>query len=150
MELNDILNKLDSLFEDNKIDEVEPFLRDELKKALENERLDVAVSLLNEMMGFFRETSQWQKAYECIEAVFHLMDTMGLKGSPHYGISLVNAANAYRAGGEYEKSLEMYIKAQDIYKANFSDDDSQYAALYNNLSLLYQETGDYNKAKETL
>ncbi len=150
MELNDILNKLDSLFEDNKIDEVEPFLRDELKKALENEMLDVAVSLLNEMMGFFRETSQWQKAYECIEAVFHLMDTMGLKGSAHYGISLVNAANAYRAGGEYEKSLEMYIKAQDIYKANFSDDDSQYAALYNNLSLLYQETGDYNKAKETL
>ena len=52
VELNDILTKLDRLFEDNKIDKVEPFLREELKAALEKENYDVAVSLLNEMMGF--------------------------------------------------------------------------------------------------
>lgn len=150
VELNDILTKLDRLFEDNKIDKVEPFLREELKAALEKEKYDVAVSLLNEMMGFFRETSQWEKSYECIEAVLELMNRMGLKDSVHYGISLVNCANAYRAGGEYEKSLELYKKAEKIYKANFRDEDGQYAAFYNNLSLLYQETGDFSKAKDAL
>lgn len=150
MDLENILRKLDKLFEDNKIDEVEPFLRDGVKAALENEKPDIAVSLLNEMMGFFRETSQWEKSYECIDSVLQLMDRMGLKGSVPYGISLVNAANAYRAGGEYEKSLEMYKKAEEIYKSNFKDDAGQYAAFYNNLSLLYQEMGDFNESKEAL
>lgn len=150
MDLENILIKLDNLFEDNKIDKVEPFLREELKAALEKEKYDVAVSLLNEMMGFFRETSQWEKSYECIEAVLKLMNRMGLKDSVPYGISLVNCANAYRAGGEYKKSLELYKKAEKIYKANFRDEDSQYAAFYNNLSLLYQEIGDFGMAKAAL
>lgn len=150
MDLENILSELDKLFEDNRIDEVEPFLRGELKKALEKEMYDVAVSLLNEMMGFFRETSQWEKSYECIDAVLKLMDRMGLNGSVPYGISLVNCANAYRAGGQYEKSLDMYKKAEEIYKENFNDNDGQYAAFYNNLSLLYQEMGNFNRAKAAL
>lgn len=150
LNLENILSKLDDMFAENRIEDVEPFLREELKNALENERYDIAVSLLNEMMGFFRETSQFEKSYECIDASLELLDRMGLKDSVHYGISLVNAGNAYRAGGEYEKSLDMYKKAEAIYKANFSEDDGQYAAFYNNLSLLYQEMGDFCNSKDAL
>lgn len=150
MELEKILSDLDKLFQENKINMVEDFLNENIKNAITSGEYNIAVSLLNELMGFFRETGQREKSYECIDTVVMLMESLNLKDTVYYGTTMINAANAYRAGGDFNRSLNAYNEAERIYKKYYSSDNNEFAAFYNNLSLLYQEMGDFNLAKDAL
>ena len=62
----------------------------------------------------------------------------------------MNAANAHRAAGLLQESLDLYNKVRPIYVAQLKEDDMYFANFYNNLSLLYQEMKDFASAKEQL
>jgi tetratricopeptide (TPR) repeat protein len=85
----------------------------------------------------------------CHEAMV-LMDEMGIQDTIPYATTLLNAANGFRAAGLLQESLELYNKVKPIYEAQLSENDMYFAGLYNNLSLLYQELGDFHSAKEYL
>ena len=74
------------------------------------------------------------------------MERAGLSGTVHYGTSCLNIANAYRAAGRLEDSMKYYHIVFDIYEQVLEPGDFRYASLHNNLSLLYQEMGEFDKA----
>ena len=75
---------------------------------------------------------------------------MHLEGSVSYATTLLNAANAHRAAGLLQESLELYRQVFPVYEKTLPADSMYYANLYNNISLLYQEMQEYDKAKESL
>ena len=106
------------------------------------------MQLLNELLGYYRETSRYEEAYLLGERAIAQAERMGLKGTIPYATTLLNVANVYRAGGRLEDSLKTYLQVQEIYRQQLSPDNMFVAGLQNNLSLLYQELGEYEKAKE--
>ena len=60
------------------------------------------------MMGFFRDTSQFEKSIKACNDCIELMKKMGIEGTVDYATSLQNVANAYRAAGKLAESLEVY------------------------------------------
>ncbi len=146
MNIDEILREYDAMFGRNTLAEVEEYLTRKMSEAREVSRADVLFALLNEAVGFFRDTTQREKSLKCCDELLALMDVMGLKGSYEYATALLNIANAYRAFGLFAESLAFFENTFQIYRDKVSAGDFAYANLYNNWSLLYQEMGDFKAA----
>lgn len=150
MNLNQVMTELDNLFTQERISEVPQFLEEHIEQARVEGEKDVMLTLYNECIGFYRETGQYDKSIENGDKAMALMEEMGLNGTMPYATTLLNIANAKRASGQLQESLELYNQVRPIYVAKLKEDDMYFAGLYNNLSLLYQEMGDFTAAKEQL
>lgn len=147
MDINQVLTEYDNMFGVKGLDEIEAFLVEQIDKAYAEPDYYSAVTLLNEIIGFCRDTSQNEKGLKYCEQDLELMREMGLEGSVEYATSLLNVANAYRAFGKWEDSLTLYQQTQAIYQEKLPAGEFNYASLYNNWSLLYQEMQDFDNAR---
>ena len=62
MDIQDFRAGLDLLFEQNRIPEVEPYLEGALRAAIEEQDDNAVVHVLNEMVGFYRETCDYDRS----------------------------------------------------------------------------------------
>ncbi len=150
MDINQVTGELDALFAQEKIDEIPQFLESHIAQAIREDAKDVLLTLYNEIIGFYRETGQYDQSIENCHKAIALMDEMGIQDTIPYATTLLNAANAHRAAGLLQESLELYNRVRPIYVAQLDEDDMYFANFYNNLSLLYQEMNDFASAKEQL
>ena len=150
MNIERVLNGLDQLFSQHRIGDVEQYLINNMDIAKEEPDMYSYITLLNEMIGFCRDTSQYEKAVSYCKLVEQEIENQNLEGSVAHATTLLNIANAYRAASLLEESMENYKKVYPIYDAVLDKTDFRYASLNNNLSLLYQEMGDYERACECL
>jgi len=150
MDINKILEKLDNLFTQNKTDDAEVFLSQNLETAISECDTGAIISILNELIGLYRDTSQFEKAVPYCGSLEKLIDKFRLDENINGATSYLNIANLYRASGDYEKSFEFYKKIRRIYDMLLDNGDYLNASYYNNIALLYQETKDFNKSCECL
>ena len=150
MDIRAILATYDAMFGKCTLAGIETYLYEHIEQAKEQSETSVLFTLLNEMIGFCRDTTQKEKALKYCAELFQLLDDMKLEGSMEYATSLLNIANAYRAFGLLKESLELFGRVEQIYMQNLESEDFGYANLYNNWGLAYQEIQDYEKAKEVL
>ena len=148
--IEEILKELDQLFADNKAKEAEKFLLECLTEAEEASDLSMQLQLYNELIGYYRVTSEKEKLLHVIAQAMEIAGELQLKGTLPYATTALNAANGYRSIGDYESSKKYYSIVEEIYLKTLSWDDMLLAGLYNNISLLYQEISDYRKAMDYL
>lgn len=144
--IHEIFEQLDSLFEQNKLEQVEPFLLSCLEQAKEEREFGIYISVGNELIGFYRSTSQFEKAFAISEDVLLLLEELQLEETEHFATTLLNAATAYRAAGRYEDALRDYTRALKIYENTLQPEDYRFAGLYNNISLLLEKLNENEKA----
>ena len=150
MDIGIILSELDELFMEQDLEKIERFLQESREKAQAEEDFGSLLILYNETIGFYRETGKYEQSIENCHKAFELAKAMKLEGKVSFATTLLNAANAHRAAGLLKESLELYMQVFPIYEKELPADSMYYANLYNNISLLYQEMKEYNKAKESL
>ena len=116
MNLEKILAQYDAMFGKNSLDEIEEYLAKTMKEAKTKSEEGILITLLNEMIGFCRDTTQKDKAlYYCAELQEELK-RMKLEGRIDYATSLLNVANAYRAFGLLDESLNLYRIVEATYQ----------------------------------
>lgn len=147
MDIQKILEKVDAYFAENRGEDAETLMISSINQAVREQDDSSILQLLNELLGYYRETSRSEEAFRIAEQAVAQAERMGLQGTVPYATTLLNVANAYRAGGRLQESLEYYFRVQDLYDSLFSSDNMFVAGLQNNLSLLYQEMGEYGNAK---
>ena len=150
MDIRAILATYDAMFGKCTLAGIENYLYEHIEQARVYSEKEVLFTLLNEMIGFCRDTTQKEKALKYCAELLQLLDDMHLEGTKEYATSLLNIANAYRAFGLLKTSLELFGQVEQIYKQKLEPNDFGYANLYNNWGLAYQEIEDYKKAKEVL
>lgn len=146
MSIDEIFAKLDDLFAQNAIGQVEPFLLSCLNQAQEEKEFGVYISVGNELIGFYRSTSQFEKAFAVSEDVLLLLEELQLEETEHFATTLLNAATAYRAAGRMEDALRDYTRALKIYEEKLPPEDYRFAGLYNNISLMLESMNENEKA----
>lgn len=149
-DMTQILNQLDRLLGEKKLQEAEDFMQEIKQQAKEEDNANTQLQILNEMIGFYRQTSQKEKLLQSIEEAVGLANAMGLEGSRPYATTLLNAATGYRSLGELQRAYLYYNKVEEIYKNDSLEHDMLMASLCNNYSLLYQEMKQFDKAEEYL
>lgn len=144
------IETIERLFEENKPREAEKFMLGVLSEAKETADNNLKLQILNELLGYYRQTSEKERLLEVIEETMATCEEMELAndqaGAIPYATSLLNIANCYRSIGDLENSEKYYGLAKDIYSKNLPESDMLYAGLYNNMSLLLQEKGDIEGA----
>lgn len=150
MNINEILQQVDDFYAENRGEEAEQLMLSSIERATAEQDSESLLQLLNELLGYYRETSRVEDSYAKAEQALSLAEKMGLQGTIPYATTLLNVANAYRAGGKLQDSLQCYEQVKEIYDRLLSADNMLVAGLENNKSLLYQEMGDYPAAKKCL
>lgn len=150
MDLEKILSQYDAMFGKNSLKEIEAYLVSVIEEAEKKGEKGILVTLLNEIIGFCRDTTQKEKALHYCDWLQAILKEMHLEGRIDYATSLLNVANAYRAFGLFKESLALYQIVENTYNGQIEPTDFMYASLYNNWSLLYQEMEDYESARDLL
>jgi tetratricopeptide (TPR) repeat protein len=150
MNISIILNQLDTLFQEKKIEEVETFLLHQINEAKELDDTSSYITLLNELIGYYRDLSKHESSISYAKILLQLLEEEELQDSVAYGTSLNNIGNAYRGAGKAKEALAYYLQVFSIYKENLTPYDFRYASLNNNVSLVYQELNEYEKSLEVL
>lgn len=105
------------------------------------------LEILNEKIGYFRRTSEKEKALSAVNEAFELIEKKGIGDPISIGTVYLNGATTMKAFGLAEEAMPYYEKTRGIYEENLADDDYRIAALYNNMSSAYKDLGDYLKAE---
>lgn len=150
MNIQTFFDGLDDLFEKADMAQVEPYFQKSMEQAIAEQDIGARITILNEMMGFFRETSQYDKARQAITEVLALIKEAGLADSMPHATTLLNSANALRAAGDLDQAMQYYSQVFALFEGQVPEMDFRYAELYNNVALLYQEMGRYDMAVQCL
>lgn len=150
MDVETILKKVDEYYGSGQGPEAEKLMQEAIMEAVSEKDDEGLLQLLNELLGYYRESGQADNSFAIAGQCIALAEQMQLQGTVPYATTLINVANAYRAGGRLEDSLELYLKVREILPQVAAPDDMLVASLENNLSLLYQEMGRYMEAKQCL
>lgn len=146
MNIDAFFEELDSYFEKNQVEKIDGFLTVSLEQAKEEEDYAAYISICNEMIGFYRSVSAFQKAYVAAEDVLLLMEELKLEDTEHFATTLLNTATAYSAAGDYAQALRFYRQAVQIYERLLPAEDYRWAGLYNNMSIMLEKAGENREA----
>ncbi|MBO4903920.1 MAG: DUF4125 family protein [Lachnospiraceae bacterium] len=150
MNIDEIFAEIDRLYSEHEIEKVEEYMLDRLGEAARQNDENVMIQLLNELIGHYRETGDFDRMVTFAGKLLDILENSSLKGSMAHATSLLNVANAYRACGMLRESNTLYQQVKSYYDENVSPDSMLYASLLNNMSLLFQEMGDHESAADCL
>ena len=141
---------MSKLFHTGQTDRVQAYLEQGLKDAETEPDPDAVVSILNDMIGYYRSVSKFPEAIATAERAIREMKELGYEGSVPYGTTLLNAATAYRASGDKKTALGLFEEVVPIFREHLPEDDAHLAALYNNISACHEGAGEHTRAHEAL
>lgn len=148
MNIDRFFEELDAYFEKNDTVGVDNYLTTSLQTAREEEDYAAYISVCNEMIGFYRSVSAFEKAYAAAEDVLLLMEELKLEDTEHFATTLLNAATAYSVGGNFAQALRLYRQAMQIYDRLLPPEDYRWAGLYNNMSIMLEKAGENKEAAD--
>ncbi|WP_391496306.1 DUF4037 domain-containing protein [Gardnerella swidsinskii] len=149
-------SELDGMFANHaSADTIESYLLRKLAEAqtanaANEEAHPLQLSILNELMGFYRSRGEHAKNQPIIDKALDLAKKMDLAGTEAGTTTLINAATSLRAAGDYDRAEKIYTQALNESAETLGAKNRKLAALHNNLSMLYSETGRTHDAIEEL
>lgn len=150
MNIQAIMDEIDVLYSAQKVEEVEALLLEKIQLLKENHEIYPAISLLNELLGIYREKGDCERGSATCQEVLGLFQQEKLPLDGNYGTTLLNVATAHRAFGNYALSKQYYETCNEIFFQHLKQNDYRYASLYNNMSLLFGELGELKQSIDYL
>lgn len=145
MNLNDILHQADLLFQENKPRQAGEYLEEMAGLAYEQKHYGAALSLFNELTGYYRNSGDLDGAWACAEKLLALLDRLDLWGTADGATVLLNIATVYKAARLPEKALCLYLQCEDIFRSQ-GIADARLVGLYNNICVSSMEMARYEDA----
>lgn len=146
MTVQEKLQKLDEMYAEGNLAQAEKQLKNWIGDADIEFEKGAKLTFYNELIGLYRTTGRAKQGAELAEEALALIEELGAAGTVSHGTTLLNAATVYARAALYDRSLELYAKAADIFVAQGLENSYQMAGLFNNMSRVYGEKGDDEKA----
>lgn len=143
-----IIEKLDSFFDKNDLPSAGRLLEYWRAEAAVYGDFSGELSIVSEMIGYYRKTGEKEKALEAISRAIELID--GLKNGNTVSAATVylNAATTMKAFGKAGEAMPLYEKTYNIYKEELDSFDPRFGGFYNNVGLALVDVGETEKAEK--
>lgn len=143
-----LLKEIDYQFGKLNMDDMENYLTSTINKAAERYGEDSTgfAALLNELGGFYRAVSKYEKAEEVFVKAKTIIQKAAGENNANYATTINNLAGVYRLNGSYKQAEQLFSEAIRIYKLIGLSESFVYSSALNNLGLLYMEIKEYEKA----
>lgn len=139
MDQNRFFQGLDQLFQTKNIQEIETYILDAMEKAQREGDVPALLAIANELGGVYRVTNRLEEAKKIYGVANRAIALLNLENTEQQGTTLLNLASVYSEGNELNKALETYERVKDIYRSRGLEQDYRMAALYNNMSHVYDK-----------
>ena len=94
MDIQNILAQVDALFEADRGKDAEQLMQQSVAEAEKEQDEGAKLQLLNELIGYYRETSQREMVDKTVAQAIAQAEHMGLDGTIPHATTLLNAATA--------------------------------------------------------
>lgn len=148
MDIENILQKFDEMLAQGQMQAAVDYLENKAAQCGEEGYSTLAITIFNELEGFWRVAGQKEKSYAAAETALGLISSCRLDGTIGHATTLLNYATAKAAFGEAGEALGLYDRVKEIYEAQLPADDYRYAALYNNMAQSLLRMNDAKRAGE--
>ncbi len=148
MDIENILRKYDEMVAQGQMQVAVEYLEKKAAECVEEGESTSAITIFNELEGFWRAAGEKEKSYAAAEAALGLISSCKMEGSIGHATTLLNYATAKTAFGEAKEALELYDRVQKIYDCQLPEDDYRYAGLYNNMAQSLLRVNDVKSAGE--
>ncbi len=148
--LQEFYHGLDLMFQKKDSKETMRYLESWLKSAEDQNDSSGIVAVCNELGGLCRVTGQVDRAKKLYEIVLSRLEQMGLSSTEHYATALINTGDVHIVAKEPQQALQLFLKAKALLLDCGLGGDYRMAALCNNISAIYRENGQFDKAEEAL
>lgn len=148
--LQEFYNGLDIMFQRKDSKETQRYLESWLRSAEEMQDDSGIVAVCNELGGLCRVTGQTDRAHQLYQRVLAILEYMGLGATEHYATALINAGDVYLTEGQLAPALEMFLRGRELLVQCGLSGDYRMAALCNNISAIYRQTGEFAQAEQAL
>lgn len=105
------------------------------------------ITILNEMMGFYRNQGNRELGLAAVEKGLALVREHRLADTVSGGTTYLNAATTMKAFGRARESLPYYEQAMYAYENSLDPADYRFGGLFNNMALAYEDLEEYKKAQ---
>lgn len=112
--MEEIYEELNGLIGEGRWTEIEPFLRGRMDEAREEESNGVYVAAGNELLSFYRQSGQYEKAFAVSEDILLLMEELNLEDTEHFALVLMSTGAAYEGAGRPYEAERCYARAVRI------------------------------------
>ena len=150
IDIQEFYKGLDIMFQKKDSKETMRYLDSWLKTAEEKADRSGIVAVCNELGGLCRVTGQIERAKELYRRVLENLEQMGLSSTEHYATALINMGDVYINGKKPQQALELFLKARTLLEKCGLTGDYRMAALCNNISAIYRDTGQFAEAEQDL
>ncbi len=142
-----VIAECDRLFAGENMAALGDHLRFWRKKAYECGDRKSELSLLSEMMGYYRMTGDPERGIPAVRDALSLLDELHCGNTVSGGTILLNAATALKAFGHTQESLTYYAAASRAYGRSLPPGDGRFAGLFNNMAAAYLDNGEIRHAE---
>ncbi len=104
------------------------------------------LSVLNEMLGFYRRTNDREKGLWAVQQSVTQVESLGLSESVSGATILLNAATTLKAFDQPKEALPLYESVGTVYRRYLKPDDSLMGGYYNNYALTLCDLGRFEEA----
>lgn len=105
------------------------------------------LTVLNELIGFYRKTENKKDGLETVKKALVFIDKLGIDDTVSAGTTYLNAATAYKSFDMDSEALSLYEKAKIIYEKQLFPGDERLAGLYNNMAITLTALKYFNDAR---
>ena len=148
MDLKNILQKFDEMLAQGQMQDAVDYLENKAELFAKEGDSTSAITVFNELEGFWRIAGQKEKSYAAAETALGLISSCGLEGGIGHATTLLNYATAKTAFGEAAEALKLYDRVEEIYTEQLPEGDYHFAALYNNMAQSLLRTNNVKRAGE--
>ena len=143
-----VLSKLDSLLRSNDYAGAKRLLEYWLAEAEYTRDGHGILLMQNELMGLSRKLGEKEKAVGYAEKALSQVEAMGIAENVGAATTYLNSATVFKAFGDPERSIKLFVKAKAIYERDLSPTDDRLGGLYNNMGLTLVDLRKFREAEE--
>ena len=137
---------LDRAYAQGEPETVEKFLRQVNDDARVRKDRWLMLTVQNELGSFCRGAGRYAESLEAFTIAAEAAKELCGPDSEEYANVLNNMAGTCRLLHRSEQAEHLFFRAMEVYETAGLQDGYSYTSVLNNLSLVYQETGELNKA----
>lgn len=148
MDINDFYKELDEIFRTGDIRQAEDYMIQCLETAKSEQDVPAILAVCNELGGVYRVTNRFADGKTIYALALEAIKVLGLENTLQHGTTLMNLASLHTEERNRQEALAVYKQVEDIYRSHGLDKDYRMAALFNNISHVYDLISDIPKALE--
>ncbi len=119
--MEEIYEELNGLIAEERWEEIEPYLQTRMEEAKDEEQHGIYVTAGNELLTFYRQSGQYEKAFAVSEDILLLMEELNLEDSEHFALVLMSTGAAWEGAGGTREAADCYARAVRILERKKAD-----------------------------